>query len=211
MVRKSKKDKSSEQPTEIVAIIDRSGSMESVKSDAIGGFNNFLEEQKKLPGKATFTLIQFDHEIELKYNGVDISEVQPYTVDTYIPRGMTALYDAIGRGIGEASRRGANRKVIVAILTDGHENSSKEVTRQQVSDMISKYETEGWGFIFLAAGFSQFDAEHMAGSIGIKSNHAMGMSRSSDGVSALYERSSGAIHSYRTTGSVDPNWRQNKD
>jgi hypothetical protein len=79
MARKSKKDKSSEQPTEIVAIIDRSGSMESVKFDAIGGFNNFLEEQKKLPGKATFTLIQFDHEIELKYNGVDISEVQPYT------------------------------------------------------------------------------------------------------------------------------------
>jgi Mg-chelatase subunit ChlD len=211
MARKSKKDKSSEQPTEIVAIIDRSGSMESVKSDAIGGFNNFLEEQKKLPGKATFTLIQFDHEIELKYNGVDISEVQPYTVDTHIPRGMTALYDAIGRGIGEASRRGANRKVIVAILTDGHENSSKEVTRQQVNDMISKYETEGWGFIFLVAGFSQFDAEHMAGSIGIKSDHVMGMSRSSDGVSTLYERSSGAIHSYRTTGSVDPNWKQNKD
>jgi Mg-chelatase subunit ChlD len=207
MARKSKKDKSSEKPTEIVAIIDRSGSMESVKSDAIGGFNNFLEEQKKLPGKATFTLIQFDHEIELKYNGVDISEVQPYTVDTYIPRGTTALYDAIGRGIGEASRRGANRKVIVAILTDGHENSSKEVTRQQVSDMISKYETEGWAFIFLAAGFSQFDAEHMAESIGIKSNHAMGMSRSSDGMNALYESSRDAIYSYRTTGSVDPNWR----
>jgi Mg-chelatase subunit ChlD len=207
MTKKLKKDKSSEQPTEIVAIIDRSGSMESVKSDAIGGFNNFLEEQKKLPGKATFTLIQFDHEIELKYNGVDISEVQPYTIDTYIPRGMTALYDAISRGIGEASRRGANRKVIVAILTDGHENSSKEVTRQQVSDMISKYETEGWAIIFLAAGFSQFDAEQMAGSIGIKSNNAMGMSRSSDGMSALYERSSDAVHSYRTTGSVDPNWR----
>jgi hypothetical protein len=120
---------------------------------------------------------------------------------------MTALYDAIGRGIGEASRRGAKRKVIVAILTDGLENSSKEVTRQQVSDMISKYETEGWAFILLAAGFSQFDAEHMAGSIGIKSDHAMGMSRSSDGMSELYEKSSDAIHSYRTTGSVDPNWR----
>lgn len=211
MARKSKKDKSSEQPTEIVAIIDRSGSMESVKSDAIGGFNNFLEEQKKLPGKATFTLIQFDHEIELKYNGVDISEVQPYTVDTYVPRGMTALYDAIGRGIGEASRRGANRKVIVAILTDGHENSSKEVTRQQVSDMISKYENEGWAFVFLAAGFSQFDAEHMAGSIGIKSYHAMGMSFSSEGMSELYERSSDAIRSYRKTGSVDPNWRSKKE
>lgn len=205
--KKKEQDKSSEQTTEIVAIIDRSGSMESVKSDAIGGFNNFLEEQKKLPGKATFTLIQFDHEIEIKYNGVDISKVQPYTVDTYNPRGTTALYDAIGRGIGEASRRGADRQVIVVILTDGHENSSKEVTRQQVLDMISKYETEGWGFIFLAAGSSQFDAEHTAGSIGIKSNNAMGMSRSSAGMSALYEKSGDAVHSYRTTGTVDPKWR----
>lgn len=118
---------------------------------------------------------------------------------------MTALYDAIGRGIGEASRRGVNRKVIVAILTDGYENSSKEVTRQQVTDMISKYEASGWVFIFLAAGFSQFEAEKLSGSIGIKSSNTMGFS--GNDVHASYSCASSAVRSYRGTGTISSNWK----
>lgn len=207
-VKKEKKEKVQPiYPTEIVAIIDRSGSMESVKDDAIGGFNAFLAEQQKLPDKATFTLIEFNHNAEIKYNGVDISEVKPYTVATYIPEGMTALYDAVGKGIGEASRRGEKRKVIVAILTDGHENSSHEVTKKQVSDMIAKYTEAGWAFIFLAAGFSQFDAEKMGASIGIRADSTMSMSHNAireKGFSSM----SRATSSYRSSGHVDENWRQ---
>lgn len=203
MARKSKKDITN--PTEIVVVLDRSGSMELVKSDAIGGFNRFLEEQKKLPGKATFTLINFDHEIETIYNGVDISEVKPLDINTYVPRGMTALYDAIGKGVGVASRRGTDRKVIFAILTDGHENSSREVTRSQVNRMISNYETQGWAFIFLAAGFSQSEAENMSNVVGVRASNAMGFQ--SDDFGAAYSCASSATKSYRSTGTVASNWK----
>lgn len=197
-----------EDETEIVTIIDRSGSMQSVVDDAIGGFNSFLEQQKRLPGKATFTLIEFNQDTVIKYNGVNISEVKPYTLETYIPMGSTALYDAIGLGVGEAARRGENRKVIVAILTDGHENSSKEVNRQQVGDMIEKYTKNGWVFMFLATGFSQFDAERIASSISINKGMAMGASRNSSGQKAMYSSMNNAAASYRCSGSVDARWKK---
>jgi Mg-chelatase subunit ChlD len=213
--KKDKKEKKAKVqpifPTEIVAIIDVSGSMESVKDDAIGGFNSFLAEQKKLPDKATFTLVEFNHGTEIKYNGVDISEVEPYTVNTYLPGGMTALYDAIGKGVGEASRRGEKRKVIVAILTDGHENSSHEVTKQQVSDMIAKHTADGWAFVFLAAGFSQFDAEKMGASFGIlDKNMSMGVSHDSIGSKQAFSSMNSAATSYRSCGHVKEDWRQKK-
>lgn len=211
-VKKEKKEKVQPiYPTEIVAIIDRSGSMQSVIDDAIGGFNAFLEEQQKLPDKATFTLIEFNQGTYIKYNGVDIADVEPYTQQTYKPDGMTALYDAVGKGVGEAARRGEKRKVIVVILTDGHENSSHEITKQQVSDMVEKYTKEGWGFVFLGVGFDKFDAEKAASSIGIlDKSMSMGVSHNAVGTrSALYGMSRAAT-SYRSSGKVDPNWQQNK-
>ncbi len=90
--------------TEIVCILDRSGSMQSMRDDAIGGFNAFLEEQKKLPGAAHLTVVLFDHEYDVLHQGVDIQQVAPLNSDTYVPRGQTALLDAVGRTVDDVGR-----------------------------------------------------------------------------------------------------------
>jgi Mg-chelatase subunit ChlD len=195
-----------EDPTEIIMVIDISGSMLSIKDDAIGGFNSFLEEQKKLPGSAKLTMIKFSHEIEIPYNGADLATVRPLNDNTYIPGGLTALYDAIGTGITEALKRGKDRKVVVAILTDGLENSSKLFNQAQVKSMIDDCEKAGWAFIFLATGFSQFEAEDMSRSIGIKGCHTSAGSRQQYGSACTY--ASNAVRSYRSSGSVDDSWNQ---
>jgi uncharacterized protein YegL len=116
--------------TELVFILDRSGSMGTMAKEAIGGFNAFLEEQKKLPGEAKLTLALFDHQYSLVCNGKDIKDVEPLDDKTYVPRGTTALLDAIGRTIDDVGSRlsattEAERpsKILVAILTDGQENA----------------------------------------------------------------------------------------
>ncbi|MDZ7757220.1 vWA domain-containing protein [Rhodohalobacter sp.] len=128
---------------EIICIIDRSGSMGLIKRDAIAGFNTFLEEQKKLPGEATLTLIQFNTESEVIHENKPLSEVNPISNKDYIPSGSTALFDAIGKAIDSTGRRLANtpeenrpEKVIVAILTDGQENASKTFNLRIINDMI---------------------------------------------------------------------------
>ena len=192
--------------TVIVAIVDRSGSMDSIKADAIGGFNSFLESQTMQAGRATFTLIQFDDIIDTVYNDVPLSDAKPYTKETYQPRGMTALYDAIGRGINQASINSEGKQVLVAILTDGFENSSREFSRERIQDLISKRQEAGWEFLFLAAGFSQFDAENMAHSVGIKASNSIGFTRNS--LRAVYGCASAASASYRSTGSVGVDWKK---
>jgi Mg-chelatase subunit ChlD len=191
--------------TEIVFVMDKSGSMQSIKDDAIGGFNAFLETQKGLPGKATFTLVEFNQHADIIHNGVDIKDVEEYTNKTYVPDGMTALFDAIGRGISEASVRGEDRKVLVAILTDGHENSSTEFNKNRLSEMINKYTAKGWEFIYLGVGFSQYDAEKIAQSISIDSSNAMGVTRENIRTKAFSSMNSAAA-SYRSVGNSGE-WR----
>jgi hypothetical protein len=164
--------------THISFIIDRSGSMSSIKDDTIGGFNSFLEEQQAQPGKCTFSLTQFDDKIELLYSFVDIKEVPKLTDKTFVPRGWTALYDAIGitingcgaelAGMKEEDRPG---KVLVVILTDGVENYSKEFGHSKIHEMI-KHQTDmyKWNFIFLGANI---DAEKVGSSLGAKLGNSM--------------------------------------
>jgi hypothetical protein len=186
--------------TEIVAIVDRSGSMESIKQDAIGGFNNFLSQQKSLPGNATFTLIKFDDEIKIEYSGVSLMLVKPFNEENFVPRGTTALYDAIGTGISEAAKRGEDRKVVVAILTDGMENASSRYTQSMIKELIGKYEAKGWAFIFLATGFSQFEAEKMASKIGVNSMNSIGVDR--DSMHKVFGCAGSSVATYRSTGSI---------
>jgi len=127
---------------EIGFVLDRSGSMNAMKEEAIGGINAFLESQQKLPGEARLTLVLFDHEYIVTYDGVPIKDVPPLDSHSYVPRGTTALLDAIGRTINtigerldktpEPERPG---KVIVAILTDGLENASQEFKRKEIFKM----------------------------------------------------------------------------
>jgi uncharacterized protein YegL len=159
--------------TEIACVIDRSGSMESIRDDAIGGFNSFLDTQKKQPGDARLTLVLFDNEYLVPENGTPLARVKPLDATTYVPRGSTALYDAIGRTINEVGARLAATpepdrpgKVIVAILTDGQENASTEFSRETIATMIGhQQKAYAWEFVFLAANQ---DAVTAAEAISIK-------------------------------------------
>lgn len=143
----------------IIVIADRSGSMQMIKSDAIGGFNAFMEEQRKLEGKAEVTLVLFDDQYEVPYQNKNLKLVEDLNEDTFIPRGSTALYDAIGKTIATlkeeelaaSKKKDFPEKVIFAIITDGEENSSLEFTRKTVMQLVENSKTKGWEFIYLCA------------------------------------------------------------
>lgn len=194
--------------TEIICIVDRSGSMNDIRSDAIGGFNTFLDDQQKLDeGECILTFAQFDDVYEIVHDGVPIKDVPPLTAETYEPRGSTALFDAVGKTINSVGNRLAQlpeekrpSKVLVVILTDGHENASREFNRQQVSDMVTKQRDQfSWEFIFLGAGIDAFAAGHQIGIMlcGNVSHDAHGMNKGYAAVSCMST-------SYRASGTVDP-------
>jgi uncharacterized protein YegL len=155
---------------EIVIILDRSGSMVSVRNDTIGGFNTFVEEQKKTTvGECLLTLVQFDNEYEVVYSGKPITEVPLLNKGNYIPRGSTALLDAIGKTINEVGARLSKMNeedrpslVIFVTQTDGQENASLYFRSEQIKEMI-KHQTYfyNWQFVFLGADQDSFQAEEI--------------------------------------------------
>ncbi len=155
--------------TDVTLIVDRSGSMIDCRADAEGGVNTFIENQKKEPGDCLFSLVQFDAEYEFVHKGVAIKDVPYYTL---VPRGWTALLDAVGRSINETGNRLAAIPeeqrpglVVFVIVTDGQENSSHEFKKSQIREMIElQQNTYSWKFTFLGANQDAF-AE--AGSLGI--------------------------------------------
>lgn len=195
--------------TEIAFVLDRSGSMGSCVSDTIGGFNRFLEEQKKVPGEAKFTLVLFDHEYLIVNNGINLQDVKPLNNDTYSPRGTTALLDAVGRTINEIGGRLKDtpeserpNKVVVVVLTDGQENASHEFNKEKIKQMIT-HQTEkyNWQFLYLSA---DMNAVSDAMSYGIVQAN---ISYCSNGISndAVYLSTSRSLNNYRTNGQLD-NW-----
>jgi len=138
--------------TEVVVIVDRSGSMSSLKDEAQGGLNTFLEEQRKSKHKVLVTLAQFDDHYELLYNGLAAKETPPYQLE---PRGMTALYDAIGKTLTSVKERQEKESyaglTLVAIVTDGAENHSREWSGERTKSLIAARKADGWQFVFLAA------------------------------------------------------------
>lgn len=169
--------------TDITVILDRSGSMESCRTDAEGGLNTFVKTQAEQPGEALFSLVQFDNEYEFVHRGVPIKDVPKYTL---APRGGTALLDAVGRTINETGARLASMSeddrpglVIIAILTDGHENSSKEFVRSQIREMIERQTKDyNWQFTYLGANQDAFAA---ANSMGISSASTLNYSTAKSG------------------------------
>jgi hypothetical protein len=147
--------------TDITIVIDRSGSMSSIRSDAEGGINTFIESQKTEPGEALLTLVQFDTEYEFVHKGMPIGNVPHFHL---VPRGSTALLDAVGRSINETGARLAAIEeserpglVVFVIVTDGAENSSKEFTRAKIREMIEHQQSVyKWQFTFLAANQDAF-------------------------------------------------------
>lgn len=146
--------------TDITIVLDRSGSMQVIASDTVGGFNQLLKDQQSSPGTADITLHQFDDVFETPIPTTDIQSAQPLVEGkTFVPRGSTAMNDAIGRAINETGKRLSEKpddqraeKVVFVIITDGQENASKEFTGAQVKEMV-KHQTTNyqWCFVFLAA------------------------------------------------------------
>ncbi|GHU28547.1 hypothetical protein FACS1894172_10910 [Spirochaetia bacterium] len=192
--------------TEIVAILDKSGSMSPLTDDTIGGYNEFIEEQKKLQGEAVLTTVFFNHEYQLVHNGKDIKKIKKITRKDYTAGGNTALLDALGKTINdivlklhntqEESRPG---KVIFFIITDGYENSSKEFSQEKIREMVElQKSTYNWEFIFMGANIDAFST---AGAIGISQDRAFNYSVQH--ISNAQKAMSVAVKNFRKTGNVD--------
>jgi uncharacterized protein YegL len=185
--------------TEIIAILDRSGSMHSIVKDAIGGFNAFLDEQRKVPGEARISVVLFDHDCETVCSAQPIGEAKHLTAETYVPRGNTALLDAIGRAMNEHGKRIADEKwadnVIVCILTDGHENASREYRADAIKPMIEHAEKNGWAFVYLGANQ---DAFAVASAYGIQAGRTFAFAANAAGTKSAYATMSAATRSLRT-------------
>jgi uncharacterized protein YegL len=185
--------------TEIVCIVDRSGSMASIKTDAEGGFDSFIVEQKKVKGTASVTLVLFDDKYEVAYQDKDLKNVPLLNL---VPRGNTALLDAIGRTINEVGSRLASTaekdrpgKVMVCIVTDGQENASKEFTKTKIKEMIdhqrSKY---SWEFSYLGANQDAFAEANQIGIV-----FANNFAPTGKGVRTAYAQSSSFTADYRNS------------
>lgn len=176
--------------TEIIFVIDASGSMSHLVGDTIGGFNGFIESQKAIEGKATLTTVLFDSTWKILHDGIDIHEVKPMTTSDYVAGGMTAMLDAIGEVINRVQDRhddlGLEKpdNVLFVITTDGEENSSRKFTKVQIEKMI-KHQTNGhgWKFMFLGANM---DAVKEAQDIGISGNYATNYAYTAKGTSGVF-------------------------
>ncbi len=204
--------------TELVFVLDRSGSMSGLESDTIGGFNRMIEKQKTEPGEVMVTTVLFDHQYEVIHDRFPIHMIRPLTEKDYYARGCTALLDAVGKTIDKVSRiqrylprEAQAEKVIFVITTDGYENSSKEYTYKQIREMIRQKEQAHWEFIFLGANM---DAVSEAEKIGIAYDRAAAFENDSDGVQLNYEVITETISAMRAcapTSRIDGTWKKKID
>lgn len=193
--------------TELVFILDRSGSMAGLESDTIGGYNAFLQKQKKQDGECRITTDLFDNQIELLHDRIDLPAVRPLTEQDYQVGGCTALNDAIGltvSRIGDVQKRTAEEyragKVLFVIITDGLENASRRYSTAQVRAMIRRQkEKYHWEFVFLGANM---DAAEQAEELGIGADRAADYAADPDGTELNFRVMSEAVSSYRQKGVV---------
>ncbi len=193
--------------TELVFILDKSGSMGGLESDTIGGYNSMLKKQQDIEGECRITTVLFDNNYELLHDRIDIKAVSPITEKEYYVGGTTALLDAIGRTIHKidnAQKHTAEdyraEKVIFVIITDGMENSSREYTAKKIKALIEKQkEKHAWEFIFLGANI---DAVETAGSYGISADRAVDYLADSEGTELNFKVMSKAVASFRKTGKI---------
>lgn len=197
--------------TEIVFILDRSGSMAGLEDDTIGGFNAMVEKQKKEQGEALLSAVLFSDGNQVIYDRVDIQKVEPMTDQQYRVGGCTALLDAIGGAVHHianvhkyAREEDRPAKTIFVITTDGMENASRAYTYDEVQRMV-KHEQEkyGWEFLFLGANM---DAISAARSFGIRADRAVRYRRDSVGTRLNYEVVGETIFRYRGSREIDADW-----
>lgn len=194
--------------TELVFILDKSGSMGGLESDTIGGFNAMLKKQQDAPGECRITTALFDNGYSLLHDCVDIRGVSPITAEDYQAGGTTALLDAIGRTIDKivnvqktTAQEYRAGKVMLVIITDGQENASREYSARQIKALITRQKEQfGWEFIFLGANI---DAVETADRYGIKADRALDYAADSVGTRVNFEAVGRVMYSLRETGTLD--------
>ena len=183
--------------TEIVVVLDRSGSMGSIAVPTVEGFNKFLNEQQNALGEAFITLVQFDDQYEVNYKSMPVKDASPLILgESFKPRGSTALLDAIGKTIEELK---TDKDVVFVIITDGEENASKVYKNEAINKMITTLTKEGWKFIFLAANQ---DAIAKGGAMGIHGSNSMTYAATTRGASRAFATISANTANYRNSKSV---------
>lgn len=202
--------------TELVFILDRSGSMSGLETDTIGGFNSMLEKQKGVDGECRITTVLFDHEYVLLHDRIDLSAVSPMTEKEYYVRGSTALLDAVGSTISKIISVQRNtaadhqaENVLFVIITDGQENSSREYSLDRIRRLIEQQKDRyGWEFIFLGANI---DAVSAAADLGIHADRAQDFIADSEGVGLNFQVMSDAVESYRRGAEMPTDWKDEID
>ncbi len=199
--------------TELVFIVDKSGSMAGLQEDTIGGYNSMLKKQKELDGECLITTVFFNHNIQLVCDRINIKAVNEITEKEYLVGGATSFLDAMGFSISKiinvfrnSAKEFHSSKVLFVIITDGEENSSKTYSSKEIKKMIERQkEKYGWEFIFLGANM---DAVEMAGNVGINKNRAQVYLCDREGIDLNYTVISETIQTFRKRSVIEENWSQ---
>lgn len=199
--------------TEVVFVLDRSGSMAGLESDTIGGFNGMIQKQQKEEGQAYVSTVLFDDRVEVLHDRVDLDKIQPMTDREYYVRGCTALLDAVGRSINHiatvhkyAREEDRPQKTLFVIITDGYENASREFTYSKLKKLIeTQQEKYGWEFLFLGANI---DAVAEASRFGIRKERAVRYENDEEGVALNFATVGRAVHACCCRGSISDDWAE---
>lgn len=199
--------------TELVFILDRSGSMAGLEADTIGGFNAMIEKQKKQDGECFVSTVLFDGVSEVLHDRVRLSEIKPMTDEDYTVRGCTALIDALGGAIHHignihkyARPEDVPENTMFIITTDGMENASRKYSSHKVKSMIERQkEKYGWEFLFIGANI---DAVETAARYGIGADRAVNYNADKEGTSVLYKAVANAVCSVRASAPLDERWSE---
>jgi len=202
--------------TELVFILDRSGSMSGLEGDTIGGFNAMIEKQKKEKGETVVSTVLFDNESVVIHDRLPLSKVPPMTGEEYFTRGCTALLDAVGGAIHHignihkyARKEDVPEKTLFVITTDGYENASRRYDYSKVRRMIERQKEQyGWEFLFLGANI---DAAAEAGRFGISADRAVNYRCDSEGTALNYEVIGEAVGSIRARKPLSADWKRRID
>lgn len=202
--------------TELVFVLDKSGSMAGLEKDTIGGFNAMLNKQKEIKGECTITTILFDNRYEILHDRIPMKGIQAMTDREYQVGGSTALLDAIGRTIHKivnvyrhTAKEYQGDKVMFVIITDGEENASREYSYEKVRGMIEHQKNQyGWEFLFLGANI---DAVQTARDFGIAPDRAQNFHADKDGMAVNFKVMSEVVTNYRSEGVVTKDWNRDID
>ena len=196
--------------TELVFIMDRSGSMSGLEKDCVGGFNSMIKKQKKEDGECLVTTVLFNNNDTILHDRVSLKDIKQMKEDDYVPSGCTALIDALGNSIRHISdvhrhirKEDMPEHTIFVITTDGLENASKKYSSDEVKKMVEQKKEEGWEFIFLAANI---DAVETAKKYGIEEDRAVNYICDEVGTGKNYRALDKAIRSFRKCGVVNEDW-----